>query len=416
MRTERVADRLSKDFSEILRDPLWGSIQLTEALKALVSSAPFAKLAGIRQLGPAFLAYPGATHSRFAHSLGVYHCARRLALALVSKADLDFVTPEGMSSFLVAALCHDLGHFPYAHSLKELELESHEALGADLMLREPLLSLIAATGADPHLAAAIIDEDLAHPATRELGLFRGLLSGVLDPDKLDYLNRDAYFCGVPYGLQDVDYALQRVDLGPGDRIGVDEKGLMSVESLLFAKYLMYRSVYWNQAVRSATSMVKKAVFLALETGALAPAELYDLDDAGFVALMRGRAFEARPLAEAVFELRPWRLLLDLPFDAANLFQGGLLDLRVRALFEAELAREAGLSPLDLVLDIPEAVSFESDLPILFPETGEALAFSKSTTVFGPAVVTGFATSLRRLRLFAARPDEGLRAAARRRLA
>jgi uncharacterized protein len=408
---------LASDFTEPIRDPLWGNIFLSPGLERIAASLPFAKLGRIRQLGPAFLVYPGATHTRRAHSIGVFHMARRLAWALAARGQLDFCTREGLQSFLVAALCHDLGHFPYAHSLKELPLAKHEELTAREMLAEPLRGLIAAAGADPETAAAIVDEGRPDRGDRELRFFRGLLSGVLDPDKLDYLNRDAFFCGVPYGIQDSDFILQRVAVGPGDALAIEERGLMSVEGLLFSKYLMYRSVYWHKGVRSATAMIKKAVLLALESGVLESEELYGLDDDGFYGKLRGLDFPPFSLAEAVFEGRLYGTVLDLPFDGGDERQRSLLDLGRRLRLEAGLAEEAGLGSLDLVIDVPEAISFETDLPVLRErgprgELGSPTPFSESPTVFSPPVVAGFATSLRRLRVFAAAPSAPLASALR----
>jgi HD superfamily phosphohydrolase len=353
--------------------------------------------------------------------------ALRLARSLAARGRLDFAGREGLSSFLAAALCHDLGHFPYAHSLKELPLEGHETLTARLLAVEPLRSLVGAAGADPDAAAAIVDRTLPDGGDREIRFFRGLLSGVLDPDKLDYLNRDAFYCGVPYGIQDVDFLLQRLDLGPGDRLGIEERGLMGVESLLFSKYLMYRSVYWHKGVRAATSMAKKAVLLALDSGALQPEELYGLDDDGFHALMRSlgggtgpRAWSApgpAALAEAVFEGRTFETVLDLPYEAANPRHAVLADLGSRLRAEEELAARASvrggaMGPLDLVIDLPEPISFETDLPVLGPGGIGATPFTESPTVFSPPVVAGFAAALRRVRVFAARPGEAVERAAR----
>lgn len=389
---------LASDFTEPIRDPLWGNIFMSPALERLASSAAFAKLGRIKQLGPAFLIYPGATHTRRAHSIGVFHMARRLAWALAAKGQLDFCTLGGLQSYLVAALCHDLGHFPYAHSLKELPLEEHEALTARELRMEPLRSLALEAGADPEAAAAIVDKDSPDRGDREIRFFRGLLSGVLDPDKLDYLNRDAFFCGVPYGLQDSDFILQRVAVGPGETLAIEERGLMSVEGLLFSKYLMYRSVYWHKGVRSATAMIKKAVLLALSEGILQPEEFYGLDDEGFYAKLKAISYPPFALAGEVFEGRIYGTLLDLAFDDGDERHRGLLDLGSRLKAEAALATQAGLGSLDLVIDIPEGVSFETDLPVL----GESAAvpFPQSATVFKPPVVAGFARSLRRLRVFA----------------
>jgi uncharacterized protein len=417
MSSADLLDFLASAFTEPVRDPLWGNIFLSPGLERIADSAPFAKLGRIKQLGPAFLVYPGATHTRRAHSIGVFHMARRLAWALAARGQLDFCTREGLQSFLVAALCHDLGHFPFAHSLKELPLAEHEELTAREVLAEPLRGLVAAAGADPETAAAIVDKGRPDPGDRELRFFRGLLSGVLDPDKLDYLSRDAFFCGVPYGAQDSDFILQRVAVGPGDELAIEERGLMSVEGLLFSKYLMYRSVYWHKGVRSATAMIKKAVLLALAEGALRSEDLYGLDDDGFYSKLRSIDFPPLALAESVFEGRLYETVLDLPFDEGDPRQRNLLDLDARLRAEAELAKEAGLGTLDLVVDIPEGISFETELPVLGEprSAGEegarrTLPFSESATVFSPPVVAGFARSLRRLRVFAASRSPSLESA------
>lgn len=405
---------LSSSFTEPIRDPLWGNVFMSPELERIASSAPFAKLGRIKQLGPAFLVYPGATHTRRAHSIGVFHMARRLAWALAAKGQLDFCSEEGLRSYLVAALCHDLGHFPYAHSLKELPLDEHESLTARELLSEPLRRLVGESGADPEAAAAIVDKggggNRGLGVDREIAFFRGLLSGVFDPDKLDYLNRDAFFCGVPYGLQDSEFILQRLAVGPGDALSIEERGLMSVEGLLFSKYLMYRSVYWHKGVRSATSMIKKAVLLALKEGVLLPADLYGLDDEGFYARLRAIAYPPFALVDAVFEGRVYASVLDLPFSEADPRHRGLLDLGARLELERTLAAEAGLDTLDLVIDVPEGVSFETELPVI-GELGSSLPFSRSPTVFTPPVVAGFARTLRRVRVFAREPSSRLESAA-----
>jgi uncharacterized protein len=410
---------LASTFTEPIRDPLWGNVFLSPELERLASSVPFAKLGRIKQLGPAYLVYPGATHTRRAHSIGVFHMARRLVRALAARGQLDFCSREGLQSFLVAALCHDLGHFPFAHSLKELPLEDHEALTGQALRTEPLRSLAREAGADSEAAAAIVDKGSDDRGDREIRFFRGLLSGVLDPDKLDYLNRDAFFCGVPYGLQDSDFILQRLAVGPGDTLAIEERGLMSVECLLFSKYLMYRSVYWHKGVRSATAMIKKAVLMALNEGKLSPKDLYGLDDDGFYSLLRGIHYGPFALAAAVFEGRIYGTVLDLPFSELDERHRGLLDLGSRLKVEAALAAEAGggLSSLDLVIDVPEAISFETDLPVLLDppnRSGDerpALPFSRSSTVFTPPVIAGFARSLRRVRVFARESSTRLEAVA-----
>ena len=187
-----IAQALSEDFTHPIRDVLFGHVYMKEPFSNLCTSGPFLRLFRIFQLGPVYLTYPGATHTRASHSIGVYHLGHRQLHNLAEKGDLNWLTIQGVNSFLAACLLHDLGHFPYTHSLKDLPLTSHETNTGKIILKEPFKSLVGKTGADPHLTAAIVDKDIATLDTETL-FYRKLLSGALDPDKLDYLNRDARY-------------------------------------------------------------------------------------------------------------------------------------------------------------------------------------------------------------------------------
>jgi hypothetical protein len=386
---------LQDGYTDPIRDVLWGHVYLTPALAALTQSEPFMRLCRVMQLGPAYAVYPGATHTRAAHSIGVCHLARRLLIDLANRGAASWLTPTGAVSFLCAALLHDLGHFPYAHSLKELPLARHEALSAELILREPLRSLVGKTGADPAFAAAIVDVDPGggDETDGELGFYRKLLSGTLDPDKLDYLNRDARYCGVPYGAQDVDFILSRLYPSREQGAMIDGKGIPSVESVLFSKYLMYRAVYWHPMVRSATGMVKKALIGGLEDGVLRDGDLYGLDDAGLFALLAGRSHPLFSLAGEVLSGRFFVPVAEFPFDEAA--HRNLSDIRSRSRHEAALAAELSLPGAALVIDVPESVSFETGLYV----TDENCRFSESSSVFKAAVVDSLVRSLRIIRIF-----------------
>jgi HD superfamily phosphohydrolase len=387
-------------FDQPVRDPLWRNIMVPKTFLPLINSTEFVKLGRILQLGPAHLVYPGATHTRRAHSFGVFDLAKRLLEALSShhaELELDAVS---IRSFLVAALCHDLGHFPYTHSLKELPLKEHEALSADLMVGR-LADFVYQAGAEPQLAAAIVDPDrmFTHP---DLAFLQSLLSGVLDPDKLDYLNRDAWACGVPYGTQDVDFILNHVGLTADRKLGIDERGIMSIEAVLFSKYQMYRAVYWHRMVRSATAMIKKAVLAGLQDGRISANSLYGLDDAGFYSLMATADHDPSGLIRSVHEGQLYTPVFEQSFQVSSSAHQRLLDLSARQ--KAELELEALLSaagkPVRLVIDVPEPISFESDLPVL----QQNRPFSSVSTAFGSDLVGRFEQALRVLRVFSDSPD------------
>ena len=255
---------LHEEYTEPIRDPIWKNIGLSEPLKRILSHERVQKLARIKQLGPTYLVYPGATHTRLNHSLGVFHLAKRIVEALLSFSACRDLSLEGVKAFLCASLLHDLGHFPYAHSLKELALTEHETLTGDIVLSRDLSGIIKERlRVDPKTVAAIVDLNRPCPEDGELPFFRNLLSGVLDPDKLDYLTRDAFFCGIPYGVQDIDFIINRIKPHPARGIALDPQGLPAIENILFSKYLMYKSVYWHKTVRVATAMIKKAIILGL---------------------------------------------------------------------------------------------------------------------------------------------------------
>ena len=228
---------------------------------------------------------------------------------------------------------------------------------------------------------------------------QGLVSGSLDLDKIEYLMRDARFCGVPFGMVDVDrllYALTVVEAPDTGRreVAVLEKGVASLESLLFAKYQMFRNVYWHHAVRAATVMYKRIVATALDAGLLAPDELVGRTDEALLFLLESRARAAGAGREAtgapgaagrgaadpdVAErvLRWVQALRNrwLPKRAAEVVAAELDgravgdwlagDTPLKARVEARLAEELGLEPGAAFLDYPEkSRMFALDLLVL----------------------------------------------------
>jgi hypothetical protein len=259
------------------------------------------------------------------------------------------------------------------------------------------------------MSAAIVDtlEPGAEPENAELRFYRKLLSGVLDPDKLDYLNRDAACCGVPYGAQDVDFIYSRLYPHPERGIDIDSRGLPGVEAVLFSKYLMYRTVYWHRSVRSATAMIKTAVLSGLRDACFSEEALYNLDDQGLFGLLDERAHPRFSLARQVRDGRLYSVLAEFPFDEEK--HGGLRDVSSRFQYEEALAAKlsslAGLEggsgaramePGELIIDIPEPVSFETGLYV----RDEGRCFTESSGIFQADVLRAFIKSLRIIRIFA----------------
>ena len=362
---EKILDYLDTGLTEPIRDPVWKHVYLSPAHERIISLPVFQELHDVKQLGPAYLVYPGATHTRFAHSLGTFHIARRLIDFLVRRSGRPVFTLDGVKAFLCAALLHDLGHYPFAHSLKNLGLADHEVLTGRLVRETPLSAVLEnEAGVDSKRVASIVDTTLAVAGDGEVIALRRLLSGVLDPDKLDYLNRDAYYCGVPYGIQDVDFFLGEVVADADAGFMITPKGLTAVEHILFSKYLMYKTVYWHKTVRAATAMIKKALRLALRDAVLAPDDLYRLTDSTLIRLAERRSYAPLGLIREVFERRLYkRVFLSVPFREENDGHRALAgDAGGACAREAESPRglsargrrAEGPEEHEVVIDIPEA--------------------------------------------------------------
>ena len=403
---------LSRDFTEPIRDPLWKDIGLTTAFKKLYRCEAIQKLGRIKQLGPTFHLYPGAVHTRLNHSLGVFHITRLMLLSLlhawVDEPGSCPFTHKGIQSLLSAAMLHDLGHFPYAHALKELSLREHEQLAADIVERDPHLQKILTEeiGACVTSVLAIIDTNRGC-ADSEIVFYRALLSGTLDPDKLDYLSRDAYFCGVPYGMQDASFIISRMRFLPPGVPAIPLSAIGAVEHLLFSKYQMYQNVYWHQSTRSATAMIKKALYLAITAKIIKEEELYDLDDEAFSGLALSHPdFKPFQLLEQVRENQLFTVHFQCRFNSCDTLHHAALALDTRLALEDELFMRLSddfprLQRHEIIIDVPENISFEANIPIILPD-GSSKPFSKVDELFNPSVVEAFTASLRKFRIFAPR--------------
>lgn len=389
---------------EVVRDPLWDNIRLDAAAVAVLDTAPVQRLRYVRQLGHAFLVYPGATHSRFEHALGAFHLTRLALASLEERGELDAVPEAERLAVRLAALLHDIGHYPFSHGLEEAGFPHHEQLGVAKLTRGDLGQVLDRLGG-PGLARAIG----ALMQGQSPSPVQGLISGTLDLDKIDYLSRDARMCGVPYGAVDVDRllaALTVVETAPGRlEVGVLEKGISALESLLFAKYQMYRNVYWHHAVRAATCMFKRAVRLAVRHGVVAGGEVADTTDGGLMARLLER--DPAGLAAAVHARRLHKRALDMPASDVGPDEGWTdTDPALLEAVEDQLAAEVGLAQGELLVDFPARASMLSvDLPLRLRDGRvDRLTDQGRPGHLGlPQVAGHLYQSARRLRVFVARP-------------
>ncbi|HYO10266.1 MAG TPA: HD domain-containing protein [Tepidisphaeraceae bacterium] len=245
---------------KIIRDPVHDVIafrldrDLDALLFRLLAAPEIQRLRRIRQLGMASLAYPGADHSRYSHSLGVMETARKALDQLAHSFTID---QEGRAVCTVAALLHDLGHGPFSHVFERVSGIHHEEITRRVIL-DP----------DSGVHQVLLDHDRALPAKIVAFLrceprrtfFCDIISSQLDADRFDYLLRDNLMTGSRYGGFDLEWVLHALTIDQScDRLAVHAKGISAVETYLQARFNMYRNVYFHKVVRSAEGMVKLAL-------------------------------------------------------------------------------------------------------------------------------------------------------------
>lgn len=229
--------------TKVFRDPLYGYINVDyKIISDLIDSRELQRLRRITQLSGVSMVFPTAEHSRFTHSLGAYQMAN---LVIAGVDGFDKVSEYEKLLFLIAALLHDVGHGPFSHAFECVMEKSHEDMGIEIILNKNTeINKILAIG--ENLAsdvACIIKHSGKYPLIEEL------VSSQLDVDRMDYLSRDAYFTGAPYGTLDYLRIIRSMKI-VDNKILVKASGIYSIESYLMSRYHMYFQVYFHPTARA----------------------------------------------------------------------------------------------------------------------------------------------------------------------
>lgn len=289
----------------IIRIPMEQDVPFTPRVRAIVDTPQFQRLQHITQLGITARVYPGATHTRFEHALGVFHNSLRYLSQLARDPRFPQVIDRHHAEVLmVSALLHDLGHWPFCHPIEDMslpDLPPHEAFAEQFLAEDGKLAAVLRD--EWHIEPAeVLDVLVAKTDSKPLRLMRSILSGPIDIDKMDYLERDSLHAGVPYGRNfDKNRLIQSMLLNEaGDGLAISSKGKTAAELMVFARYVMFSEVYWHHTARSATSMFARAFYRLHRQFDLDA--LFGLSEYEFIRTLRdtARGGDCEVLVEGVF--------------------------------------------------------------------------------------------------------------------
>ncbi len=256
-------------FESLLRIPVSGSVLLTKEVRKIIDTPQFQRLKGVRQLGPTYHVFPGANHTRFEHSLGVYHLALKYLENLSRLNNFNEICKpidETIKIITLSALLHDIGHYPYSHWIEELNLEElgfknfkkHEDRAADI-IKECKISQYIEDEWKVELTNIIDLIKSKHKRDKRERFMTSIISSIIDIDKVDYLRRDSIHCGVDYGLGiDLQRLLNSLHISDKTgRIGLTHKGRTCLLSIITCRIIMYQQIYWHKTVRACDAMFKR---------------------------------------------------------------------------------------------------------------------------------------------------------------
>lgn len=401
----------------LVRIPMQQDVPFTPRVRAIVDTAEFQRLRHISQLGLASNVYPGAAHSRFEHVLGVFHNAIRYLWQL-GKDDrfAATVSQHQAEVVLVAALLHDLGHWPFCHPIEDMGLANlppHEEFAAEFLSSERELGqvLLREWKIEPEEVLDVLAPRTDSPAIR---LMRSILSGPIDIDKLDYLERDSLHAGVPYGRNfDRNRLIQSLLVNEaGDGLAISTKGKTAAELMVFARYVMFSEVYWHHAVRSATCMFARGFYeihMHFDFH-----ELFQLNEFEFIQQLRLAAQETsiHPLFEGIFgpKRRLHKRVVEFSLhEQPELYRqlAGRPFLEFITLTDRlreRIHRRFGLSlsPADLLIDGPPVhKEVEFDVEIYHAKAKKYVPFAEVSPVVAALARQQFDDFVKRVRVFAA---------------
>lgn len=329
---------MALEFGRAISDPVHGTIRVTRVENAVLDTRSFQRLRNVAQLGLASLVFPGANFSRFSHSLGACHIAGRVLDRL--RTDGPAIPPEVVQKYRLAALLHDVGHYPFSHAFEhaldtrfsELFLApdgtgkqdsdtriclDHEGVGEKLIEEDPEISrVLREFGFDPREISDVV-------AHRDEHAYANLISSDLDVDRIDYLMRTSLHTGLPYGRIDLDYLISQMALDATGRVCLKENAERAADHFLLGRVFDRLQVAWHKTVAALEQVLQEVISKLLPTAESAAGwskqgvtelirsrQWAEFDDAALIT--RVRAFASDGTTDAVDRAKALAILYRRP--------------------------------------------------------------------------------------------------------
>ncbi|MHA1820428.1 MAG: HD domain-containing protein [Promethearchaeota archaeon] len=342
-----------------INDAIYGLIKIPNSFKKIIDSKEFQRLRRIKQLAGVSFVYPSANHTRFEHSLGVMYQVRTNLDFLMHERNIQ-IDEDLYNSVIVAGLLHDLGHGPYSHNFEDFIIKNfgitHEKMTEWLIRKSEIGNILNDQGFNSNLIAKLSTGSLNKTSYNFLD---HLVSGPIDCDSRDYLVRDSYYCGVPFGI-----APRRImilsDIMPNSNLGFDIKGLPSIESFIIARFNAFRNIYFHKTSRAVQIMIRDALsklnknydYFKFKT----PEDYLKFDDIYLYNLIRQHE-ETKDISDRIDRRELVKLCYEKPASIEKSEENPKKTNPDK--LKEEIAQKAKLSPDEIYIDFPRISSVPS---------------------------------------------------------
>lgn len=350
------------DFIMEINDPIHGFIGLTELESKVINSAPYQRLRRIKQLSGGHFVYPAAEHTRFGHCIGAMFLAGLTGRKLLGGMNLG---DDTLQEVRIAGLLHDMGHGPFSHVFEESLLErrgwNHEDVTEWIIRESEIGDLLEDGGVSKNRIANLVR---GRRETKTDSVVSSIVAGQVDADKMDYLIRDSFYCGVNYGLVDIHRLINSLEVAENLTLEFDIAARGALEAFLVARYEMFLNVYYHKAVRSVEVMLVKLMNAADSvlglTSFSTPEEFLVLDDMSLISRIRridpsesDDAAEAVRMVNMLDSRTLYKSVFEKVLHTEDRFVSKILTKRkVRESIEEEIAAIAGVSADEVIVDVP----------------------------------------------------------------